>query len=89
MRTVADRNFHVPLPRVLHDALRREAEAAGRPATALARDAIEAYLRKRRRKALSDAIASYAAARAGTSDDLDPDLERAAIEELLEREDDL
>ncbi|MBI2893760.1 MAG: hypothetical protein HYY06_09425 [Deltaproteobacteria bacterium] len=80
---MAERNFHVPLPRVLHEALRREAALAGKPATALAREAIEAYLRRRRRIALHEAIASYAAATAGSSDDLDPALERAAIEELL------
>ncbi len=64
------RNFHVPLPKEVHDALRGEAERTGRPATALAREAIEAFLRRRRRKALHEAITAYASSRAGTDDDL-------------------
>jgi hypothetical protein len=87
MKSVA-RNFHVPLPRGVHEALRAEAERSGQPATALAREAIEAFLRRRRRKAMHDAIAAYAAARAGTAGDLDPLLERAAVEHLLDDEGD-
>ena len=87
MKAVAARNFHVPLPRELHAALRGEAERTGRPATELARDAIESFLRKKRRLALHEAIATYAAGVAGTADDLDPKLERAGIEQLLDAED--
>lgn len=85
MKSMA-RNFHVPLPKEVHDALRGEAERTGRPATALAREAIEAFLRRRRRIALHEAITSYANTRAGTGDDLDPMLERAAIEHMLDDE---
>jgi predicted transcriptional regulator len=87
MRSVA-RNFHVPLSNEVHAALRGEAERTGRPATALAREAIEAFLRRRRRIAMHEAIAAYAAEHAGTPDDLDPALERAAIEHMLGDEDD-
>ena len=87
MKSVAERNFHVPLPEGVHAALRGEAERAGRPATALAREAIEVFLRRRRKIALHEAIAAYAAAHAGTAGDLDPLLERAAVEQLLDAED--
>jgi hypothetical protein len=77
------RNFHVPLAERLYRDLHDEAERAGRPATELARDAIAALVRVRRRRALHDAIASYAASAAGSAADLDEDLERAALERLL------
>lgn len=86
MKAVA-RNFHVPLPEEVHNALRGEAERSGRPATALAREAIEAFLRRRRRIALHEAIAAYAAQHAGSQGDLDPELERTAVEHLLDDED--
>jgi predicted DNA-binding protein len=80
------RNLHVPLPAEVHEALRGEAKRTGRPATVLAREAIEAYLRRRRRLTLHEAIATYAATRAGTVDDLDPALERAGTEHLLDED---
>ena len=86
MKSVA-RNFHVPLPDEVHAALRGEAERSGRPATALAREAIEAFLRRRQKIALHESIASYARTQAGTRSDLDPELERAAIERLIDDED--
>ena len=57
--------------------------------TALVREAIEAWLPKREKETLRDAIAAYARSAAGTSADLDPKLESAALEYLLdgERED--
>ena len=84
MASLADRNFHVPLPKELHEALRAEAERAGRPATALARDAIDLFLRERRKMALHDAIASFAAEHAGSVEDLDAALEQAGVEHLIE-----
>jgi hypothetical protein len=80
------RNFHVPLPAEVHEALRGEAERTGKPATALAREAIEAFLRRRRRIALHESISAYAHARAGTTADLDPMLEHAGIEHLLDED---
>ena len=82
------RNFHVPLPEEVHSALRGEAERSGRPATALAREAIEAYLRRRQKIALHEAIATYARRQAGAKTDLDPELESAAVEHLIDDEDD-
>ena len=53
------------------------------PATSLAREAIDSWLRERFRKARHDAIASYATKAAGTPLDLDLDLESAGIEHLV------
>jgi len=83
MARVQRRNFHLPLPEGLHTSLRQEAAREGRPATDLAREAIEVLLRVRRRRALQDAIAAYAAGMAGTAADLDLELEAAAVERML------
>jgi hypothetical protein len=45
----AVKNFHLPLPENVYAALRAEAAALKRPATVIAREAIEAWLRERRR----------------------------------------
>ena len=76
------KNFHVPLPEQTYSRLRAEAERTQVPATALAREAIDLWLRHQARKARHEAIAAYAAEMAGTNLDLDPDLESAAIEHL-------
>jgi hypothetical protein len=83
--TDAIKNFHLPLPRSVYDALREEAVRLNRPATVVARDAIEAWLAERRRASVREAIATYAIAHAGTPADLDPALERASLEELRGR----
>jgi predicted DNA-binding protein len=79
------KNLHVPLSPGLHEKLRREATRTGKPATELAREAIEAALLERQRTALAESIAVYAAAVAGTRDDLDPAVERAGLEHLSGR----
>ena len=77
------KNFHLPMPEQTYRQLREQAERAGTPATALARQAIDWWLREQSRKARHDAIAAYAAEAAGTSFDLDPELESAGIEQLM------
>ena len=74
------RNFHVPLPEDLYLALQAEAEHAQRPANALAREAITTWVERRRQGRIDQAILAYAEAVAGTTDDLDPDLEAAGLE---------
>lgn len=74
------RNFHLPLPEPLYQRLRDAAERAKQPATTLARYAIDAWLRQQRKAMVREAIAVYAAAVAGTRDDLDEALESAALE---------
>jgi predicted transcriptional regulator len=76
-------NFHVPLPDETYDRLRAEAERSKVPATVLAREAIDFWLRQQFRKARHDAIAAYAARTAGTDLDLDMELEAAAVQHLV------
>jgi hypothetical protein len=76
------KNFHIPLDEELHERLRREAVRSGRPATDLAREAIEASLAQRARTLLHEEIAGYATAVAGSAADLDPELEQVAVEQL-------
>ena len=78
-------NLHVPLSGPVHDRLRAEATRSGRPATTLAREAIEAWIAERERHAVHQAIADYANEMAGGPADLDADLEQAGIEHLVPR----
>jgi hypothetical protein len=77
------KNFHVPLPERTYTLLRTEAERTRVPATTLAREAIDSWLKYQARKARHDAIAAYALEMAGTDLDIDHDLESAAIEHLV------
>lgn len=78
------RNFHLPLPEPTYRRLREAAERANQPATALARHAIESWLREHRKTAVREAIARYAVETAGSRDDLDEALEAASLEEWQE-----
>jgi predicted transcriptional regulator len=80
MKDSQARNFHIPLPQNLYASLREEARKRGRPATSVARQAIEDWLRQRQRMELAESIASYAAKQAGTGADLDSGLEEAGLE---------
>ncbi len=80
------RNFHVPLSEDLYRRLREEADRSRQPATALARHAIDNWLKQERKAALHSAIATYAVRHAGTALDLDEDLEAASLEHLLTQE---
>jgi predicted DNA-binding protein len=82
MSPPARRNFHVPLPAETYDALREQADSRGIPATSLVREAVEGWLDDQRRMRLAEEIAAYASALAGSTADLDPDLEKAAVESL-------
>jgi hypothetical protein len=74
------KNFHLPLPEQTYSRLRAEAERTRVPATTLAREALDWWLREQARKSRHDAIRNYAAETAGTSLDLDPRLESAGVE---------
>ncbi len=76
------KNFHLPLPEQTYTQLRAEAERTQVPATILAREAIDLWLRHQLRVARHAAIAAYAAEMAGSEFDLDPALESAGIEHL-------
>ena len=77
------KNFHLPLPEQTYAHLRAEAERMQVPATTLAREAVDWWLRQQFRKTRQDAIAAYAAEMVGTPLDLDSDLESAAVEHLV------
>jgi hypothetical protein len=77
------KNFHLPLPEPTYTLLRAEAERTQVPATTLAREAIDSWLKAQARKARHDAIAAYAAEMAGTNLDLDRELESAGIRHLM------
>ncbi len=78
------KSFHVPLPDEIYLDLRIAAERSKMPATAIAREAIDFWLKQQRRRSRHEAIAAYAAHTAGTSLDLDEDLEAAGVEHLFE-----
>jgi predicted DNA-binding protein len=77
------KNFHLPLPEETYERLRAEAQRTQAPATTLAREAIDWWLREQKRKARDQQIAAYAAEMAGTDLDLDALLEGAGIEHLV------
>jgi hypothetical protein len=80
------KNFHLPLPDQVYDALKIEAQRSQVPATSMARHAIQSWLAARRKAARKQAIADYAAENAGTELDLDRALEGATLEFLVEGE---
>ncbi len=77
------KNFHLPLPDDLYRRLSNAALRSQKPATSLARTAIDFWLTQEFRDSRSAAIAAFAAAAAGTDLDLDPSLEATGIEHLL------
>lgn len=83
MPEVAKKNLHVPLLPELHGALKRQSEQMSVPTTALAREAIEEWLERRRRAEIAEQLREYAEMVAGTQDDLDEALAAAGEEELL------
>jgi chromosome segregation and condensation protein ScpB len=82
MATRATVKFNLPLTPELHDQLREEAERSGKPATAVAREALRTVLGQRKRHQLHAEIKAFASEYAGSDIDLDEDLERAGIESL-------
>ena len=83
MSTQTNRNLHVPLPDPMYRRLQIEAQRSNRPATELARDAIDSWLAEQQRKFVHECVAEYARDAAGSPTDLDEQLESAAIESLL------
>lgn len=86
MKTAAAHNFHVPLPAGVYSRLRSEAERQHKPATQLVKQVLEYWLEEQEKLALHEEIARYAAETAGTSDDLDEQLEEAGLEYLKNSE---
>lgn len=80
---LAMRNFHLPLSEEIYSDLRIQAEQLKRPATSIAREAIEDWLRQSRKLLRHQAITEFAREYGGTSLDLDPQLEAAGVEFML------
>jgi predicted DNA-binding protein len=80
--TILPHNFHMPLPEPVYQRLKSVAKKQHKPATQLAKQALEYWLDEQERLAVHEEIASYAAAMAGTGDDLDTSLEAASLEHL-------
>ena len=76
------KNLHVPLPEALYRRLRTESERTRRPATEIAREAIDQWLEDRNRRTIAESIAQYARQNAGSPLDLDESLEAAALDDL-------
>jgi hypothetical protein len=62
--------------------LREEAEHSGKPATTVAREALQSWLTLRQRQRRHEELAAWAAEHAGSDLDLDKDLESAGLEVL-------
>jgi predicted DNA-binding protein len=86
MKTSATRNFHVPLSDETYGRLKSQAQRQRKPATQLVKQAVEYWLDEQDRLALHEEIAGYAAATAGSADDLDASLEAAGIDSLLDQD---
>ncbi len=76
-------HLHLPLSEELSNRLRRVAQCTKQSSTTLAREAINLFLKDQEKKLLHQQIASYAAACAGTKEDIDKELEAASISVLL------
>jgi hypothetical protein len=84
MAQIRQRNLHIIIPEHLYEALRREADRRGQPATQLVRALLEQWEEPLRAQSLHGEIADYAGAQAGTAANLDPGLEAAGIGVRLE-----
>lgn len=81
-RKKQEQNFHLPLSSELHSQLKQAAAEDGVTSTALARKALEGWLRARARRKLFSEISSYAAEVAGSQEDLDEEIESASLDFL-------
>jgi predicted DNA-binding protein len=73
-------NFHVPLSPEVYERLKLEAQHLQRPATELARSAIESELQKLEAQRIYAEIRAYAEEMGGTLEDIDPIWQAASLE---------
>lgn len=74
------KNFHLPLPPALYAGLRDASVRLGAPATELAREAIDVWLKEEKRRHVRAEVAAFAETHAGTALDLDLAWEAAGLE---------
>ena len=79
----ATKNFHLPLPAAFYEELRTAAREVDQPATKFAQELMRVGLDEWRRARRRQQIAMYARQVAGSSEDLDLELERAGIGSLV------
>ena len=79
----AMKNFNLPLPEETYLQLRAASKRGKIPATAIAREAIEEWLKAQAKAETKLRIAAYAEEFGGTEFDLDRDLEAASVDCLL------
>ena len=79
MFTATTKNFHLPLPATLYASLREAAARAGTPATGLAREAIENWLKEDQRRLQRAELADFVDANAGTAWDVDAEWEQSGV----------
>lgn len=77
--TNTTKNFHLPLPATLYASLREAAARAGTPATGLAREAIENWLKEDQRRLQRAELADFVDANAGTAWDVDGQWEQSGV----------
>ena len=82
MLTATTKNFHLPLPATLYASLREAAARAGTPATGLAREAIENWLKEDQRRLQRAELADFVDANAGTAGDVDAEWEQSGVESM-------
>ncbi|MDZ7801792.1 MAG: hypothetical protein U5K81_13525 [Trueperaceae bacterium] len=86
MPATSKKNLHVPLPPELHSALKEQSNRLRTPATTLAREAIEEWIRLRKREQVAQELRAYADEMAGTDADVDPAWEDAGVDSWLEND---
>ncbi len=86
MKSEMTHNFHLPLSEDLHRRLRNMSRLRSQSATTIARIAIDDWLKRQEKEELGRQIESYARKMAGTENDLDEEMESAAVENLKEME---
>jgi len=82
MPSAQTKKLNLPLSEETHRALFDESRRTGVPATRLAREALEDWLRQRERERRREEVRRFAMQHAGGDYDLDPALESIAAEEL-------
>jgi len=73
------KTLRLPLPDKVHDQIRRVAEHEGRPEDEIVRHAIDHWLDTTKRSRRHREILAYARKVAGSTDDLDVELESAGL----------
>lgn len=81
--------MRVPLSTELHASLQQISSAVGKPATVIAREAIEEHLKRLQKIIVDQSIQRWAMKVSGTDLELDPELEQAAVDFLVQTNSDV